>query len=510
VTLGVKKTLDPGRVLDDAIAALNGPGADLPFDDVDAALNVAPYDPRLWHVKGLMHREREQRELAIPALKRAAELAAAEPLIAHGYARTLLEAGLPCVDAFARAMKLAPNNPDVVKGMVSALLAERRVADAIAGMELALQRSPHWVEGQVLLAGLRWAEGERDTFTRSFDRALAENPHSLDLWREQINALMHAEQWDEALARIQVGRATIGDNVVFGATEAIIHAELGHTKIADALFAPFVGVEAGPLQVRRVRHLLRSDRPEQANELIETWLYRPEGFMFWPYASVGWRMVGNDRWQWLEGDESFIGVYDIADRLPPLDRLAETLRQLHTLSGQPLEQSLRGGTQTDGNLFQRIDPILVQLREAIRTTVAEHVARFPPADQRHPLLGPKRDEIGFQGAWSVRLRSGGYHANHVHPAGWISSALYIALPSDTGVDEAGILTLGEATAPSFPINLPPFRTVEPKPGRLVLFPSYAWHGTRSFPEGERMTVAFDVARVHDSADKNLAGDGKLH
>src|SRR5438445_13853280 len=109
------------------------------------------------------------RELAITALKRASVLEPNDPLIVHGYARTLLEGGLPSVDAFARAMKLTPNDPDVVKGMVSALVAERRVADAMTGMELALQRSPHWVEGHVLLSGLRWAEGERDSFTRSFD-----------------------------------------------------------------------------------------------------------------------------------------------------------------------------------------------------------------------------------------------------------------------------------------------------------------------------------------------------
>jgi hypothetical protein len=45
------------------------------------------------------------------------------------------------------------------------------------------------------------------------------------------------------------------------------------------------------------------------------------------------------------------------------------------------------------------------------------------------------------------------------------------------------------------VDLPPFRTIEPKPGRLALFPSYMWHGTRPFAEGERMTVAFDVSRL---------------
>ena len=80
----------------------------------------------------------------------------------------------------------------------------------------------------------------------------------------------------------------------------------------------------------------------------------------------------------------------------------------------------------------------------------------------------------------------------MHPEGWISSALYIVLPPEVGEGEAGVLTLGEAKGPSFPVDLPPFRIVEPKPGRLALFPSYMWHGTRPFGEGERITIAFDV------------------
>jgi len=61
-----------------------------------------------------------------------------------------------------------------------------------------------------------------------------------------------------------------------------------------------------------------------------------------------------------------------------------------------------------------------------------------------------------------------------------------------GEAEAGFLTLGEPQA-ELKLDLPPTRLVEPKPGRLVLFPSWMWHGTRPFGAGERMTVAFDVA-----------------
>jgi hypothetical protein len=73
--------------------------------------------------------------------------------------------------------------------------------------------------------------------------------------------------------------------------------------------------------------------------------------------------------------------------------------------------------------------------------------------------------------------------------------LYIVLPPDLGDKEAGYLALGDPNAPSFKIDLPALRTIEPKPGRLVLFPSYMWHGTLPFGEGERMSVAFDVARL---------------
>ena len=62
-----------------------------------------------------------------------------------------------------------------------------------------------------------------------------------------------------------------------------------------------------------------------------------------------------------------------------------------------------------------------------------------------------------------------------------------------GEGEQGWLKLGEPQA-ELGLGLAPFRTVEPKAGRLVLFPSTMWHGTIPFAAGERMTVAFDVAR----------------
>jgi hypothetical protein len=331
-------------------------------------------DYRLWHIHGLILRQLERREDALPSLRRAVELNPNAVNPAEALAQTLYEAGLPSIDAYGRALQLAPGNPEIVTGLAMAFVGAGEVHTAIVGLEKIVARSPLWTEGHTLLSQLRWMEGERTGFTRSFEEARKEVPQSAELWRDQIMALIHAEQWDEGLRVIADGRAAVGDLPLFDVNEAVVQSEGGHPELAENLFAALDETDDAPLQIRRIRHYLRSGRPDKAAEIIEPWLGRPEAFLFWPYASIAWRQTDPARWQWLEGHDSFVGIYDIADRLPPLDELAEVLRGLHKLSGQPLEQSLRGGTQTDGDIFMRIDPTLVGLREAIRATVAEHVA----------------------------------------------------------------------------------------------------------------------------------------
>ena len=104
--------------------------------------------------------------------------------------------------------------------------------------------------------------------------------------------------------------------------------------------------------------------------------------------------------------------------------------------------------------------------------------------------------MAFGPSWSVRLAGGGYHAAHFHPGGILSSACYISLPSDmAGSDgKAGWLEIGRPP-PELGLDLPPLASFEPVPGRLALFPSFLFHGTRPFTGGERLTVAFDLVPV---------------
>ena len=459
-----------------------------------AAAEANPRHARLWQVLGLVHRALDQLGPAVAALERASALAPNEPLIAHGRARTTYEAGLPAVRLFERAIALAPADLTLRLGLVAALVSEGRWRDAAAGLESGLSAEPGWIAGHAALARLLWEMGEGVRFMESILRALAAQPANLELWREAISLPMLAGRLGEALEIIARGKKVHGDDPLFIANEAACRAELGKTAAADRLFARVEGLNDATVMVRLVRHLLRSGRPDEAGKRLEPWLSTPTAFMFWPYASLAWRLTGDPRWAWLEGDERLVGIYDLSTALPSLDALADRLRTLHRSIGQPLEQSVRGGTQTDGILLVRAEPEIVALRAAIVEAVRTHVAQLPPADAAHPQLGPPRAPIRFSGSWSVRLTGGGHHANHIHPAGWFSSALYIALPDrdERGPEPAGWLILGEPQA-ELMLDLPSVRLVEPKPGRLVLFPSTMWHGTRPFGAGERLTVAFDVA-----------------
>jgi len=383
----------------------------------------------------------------------------------------------------------------VLLGIANARHAAGDLAGAIAHLDALLAHHPGWLPGHHLAAHLRWLSGDRGDFTVSIERALSTAPREQALWHALILLLLQAQAHERVLDAVRRGRLSIGPQLLFDANEAAAAAELGDSVTADRLFAAVGEIDDIVFAVRHVRHLLRSGRIEQAAALAERWTGRADSNLMWPYIGLAWRMLGDPRWQWLEGDERLVGIADIGGALPSLADLADCLRALHGDSHDQLDQSVRGGTQTRGVLFARAEPEIRALRAAIVDAVHTHIAQLPPPDPDHPLLGvPRPCAIRFGGSWSVRLGAQGHHAYHIHPAGWLSSAFYAALPPAVarGPAPAGWLALGAPEA-ALGLDLPPVRLIEPKPGRLVLFPSTMWHGTLPFERGERLTAAFDVA-----------------
>lgn len=174
--------------------------------------------------------------------------------------------------------------------------------------------------------------------------------------------------------------------------------------------------------------------------------------------------------------------------------LVDALTKLHVSKEQPIDQTLMNGTQTRGHLFSTDNPVIKELVERVKKSIAEYIEQIQPLE--HPWLNlPDKQKFKFSGSWSVRLKNGGYHSNHFHPMGKLSSVLYIVLPKAISVTtkREGFLKFGEPNL-SGQHQFSTQRYVKPEAGKLVLFPSYYWHGTEPFTDDEyRLTVAFDVA-----------------
>ncbi len=472
-------------------------------DDPEAAVVVLedavrryPAEAILWQCLGLAHRAMLDSGPAMSALHKAALLRPQDGKIIQALAHVTLEAGLPAIALFDQARALMPQDGSVLIGRSAAQLAEGEAKAAVADLEAVCRVSPLWLEGHGALADLKWLMGQQEEFVSSYREALASDPQSLPLWLHLLDRYQRVERFDWASQALGAARDALGEREELEPFAAICASEQGNNSKADALFARLLTQQRYlrniDLLVRAVRHLVRTNRPAQAVTLAENGLESPEAGKLWPYVAIAWRMLDDPQWHWLEGDERLVTRIQLY-KPHELAAIAPVLRSLHLMLHEPAGQSVRSGSQTDGPLFARIEPEIRDLRQRIEKALRTHVADLGEPDPRHPVLQHRPKNIRFAGSWSVRLQGAGHHSNHVHPQGWLSSALYLAVPAaeESGPPPAGHLQLGVPPA-ELGIALEPIAAITPEPGWLTLFPSTMWHGTVPILGGERMTVAFDV------------------
>lgn len=471
----------------DANAARRG---DLALALLEPLAAKVPNVAKVWQLIGLAARDEQRMELAAAAFSRAAILAPQDPRIALGKAQVAFESGKPSADQFAAVRRIAPQDGELALSTAAALVQEGRSGDAIALVTDLLRQNPGWLRGHEWLASNRWMSGDPD-YAGELEAALARFPADPALHLALYRAVSQVEDWQRALTVLSTARQRLGDRIEFDAAEAHVATESGADDRAEDLFARLRSLDDPGVALAEIRHSLRTGRIERAEKRAAGLLSGPAARAAWPYMGTIWRLLGDARAAWLDGEPCFARHFDLPVTTDELAELAELLRGLHLTTNSPPEQSLRGGTQTQGHLFLRTEPALLAIRSHIIDAVRAYIDDMPPYSEGHPLLGTPRGAVHFEGAWSVRLGAQGFHVVHTHPVGWISSALYVALPDSLGAAPAGWLELG-APPPDLRLDLPPYQRIEPKPGRLALFPSTMWHGTVPFADGERLTIAFDI------------------
>lgn len=420
------------------------------------------------------------------------------------------------LQTYDRAPRSLPT-PELHDASAGALLDAGRQEDALALARRITHDYPAYAAGWTTLANLAWEYAEpavADQDLAHFAEAVAAQPGNLPLRLAFVNFLLSTRQGERALAETQALRA-LDPHPMLALPEAQALALLGRDRDAEALHVT-LRAQGGSHSPRALnahaRHALRMHRPEQVVELaLATTRLEPRNQEAWSYLGIAWRLLDDPREHWLCDYERLVGLVEVEppagfnDSSEFLTALRAVLDVTHRAKREPMQQSLRGGSQTPGRLFGRDAPVLAQAKDALIHAVEAWIATLP-GDSTHPFLARKQPRVRIGGSWSVKLWSEGRHANHIHSEGWMSSAFYVSLPPSMAHGDAtelpgallpdallpGAIQFGQPPAEVVD-GLPPRRIVQPREGRLALFPSYMWHGTIPFQDASpRVTIAFDM------------------
>lgn len=419
-------------------------------------------------------------------------------LALHKLGRT--EEALAILRALAEKMGATP---ELILSWASVLLDEHRLDEAEELLMRGAAASPSNVKLQSDLARLRWMRGwDSARFAADMERAVALYPDH-EVMRSACSELLYrAGRSPDAEAMVREGLQRSPDSLGLWGMLGFLQDERDASQEAvvslERAYALAKDLETLKLLVHAY---LRTNQPDRALEHIRFALKLTPNDQVWlAYLATAQRMRGDPEFNRLYDLNTCVRVIDLAPPPGYADivqfnaALGERLDAQHVLSQHPLNQTLRDGTQTARDLTEVGDPVIDQFIAMAQQAVREFSASLP-SDPTHPFHGRRAGDIKFNGCWSVKLRPGGKHVNHVHTKGWISSAYYVRLPQHDPSDaqHAGWFKLGE---PRIPIpGCSALGHVEPKIGRLVLFPSYMWHGTEPFAKGDRLTIAFDAVPV---------------
>jgi tetratricopeptide (TPR) repeat protein len=405
------------------------------------------------------------------------------------------------LEALDNAQVLQPALAGLARHRAETLQNLNRFDEALAILEKELIRTPADAGLHLDYNALLYQLNRSADFLKSFERA----PESRELLLGKAFLLARQMKHEEAYA-IYAGLTARDPNdrlAAIGAAQAMTG--MGCHEQSLALFDEVLtrhGHEPKLLSIAAQTALLTGD-PQKAAWLCEQGLAsEPHNASCLAMLSIASRMTQDGRDEAINAYDSLVRIFDLdpPPGFPDMEsfnaELNASLDRLHPKSGELIDQSLRGGTQTPGHLFQTGLPLVDKLRQRIDDAVARYIAELGH-DPAHPLMSRRGKSFRYAGSWSSRLHDSGFHVNHVHPDGWISSCYYVALPKaiEDATATQGWIKFGE---PAIDVALknPIRRTIQPAPGRLVLFPSYTWHGTVPFRDrAARTTIAFDVAPV---------------
>jgi len=470
----------------------------------EKALALQPGSARGCNLKGRALLAQDQPEAAREAFEAAVAIQVDDAEAHHNLGMTYRELArlAEAVASLGRARDLRPEAPETHYVLGHALFDAGDREGAIASYREAVRLRPNYIEAHKTLNNVLWQLSCNEEYLKSFGAAIEQVPTSPDLYVELSSRLLLRGDSGEAAEVMRTAiRRCGGNDARLWYALARAEASLGHAETAAEGFDRAIRLAPGNADIRAdfARLLIIARAYDEAlRQVEEAEKLTPDDQQILCYKWLCWRLMGDERAAWLYDYEHL--VRDFMIPVPPgyadigefNAALVKALAPLHLTETHPSDQTLKGGTQTQGPLFaHRKVPEIMDVRRSLEQSIVQYLGELPD-DPAHPLISRQRQGFRFSGSWSVKLKSQGYHVNHVHPAGWISSCYYVSLPDAVERDHEGWIKFGE-TNMRLGDKEEIGKMIKPREGLLALFPSYMYHGTVPFESDEpRVTIAFDV------------------
>lgn len=249
--------------------------------------------------------------------------------------------------------------------------------------------------------------------------------------------------------------------------------------------------------VHYVNCLLANGYPQDALPIVEQAVARfPLDQHLLALQATCWRLLQDKRYEKCYDYSQFVKQLPLGvpkgwrDLDAYMDALEKELDEEHQFKAHPFYLSLRHGSQI-ASITSSKRRAMRAYSEAVKKPVQTYLSQL--SDEDSHIQNRNTGDASLFSAWSVKLYGNGFHVNHVHQQGWLSSACHVRLAKMTGnqAESAGWFKLGEP-GPVCKPDLQADKFLQPKRGHIVIFPSYMWHGTVPISgETDRLTVAAD-------------------
>jgi uncharacterized protein (TIGR02466 family) len=409
---------------------------------------------------------------------------------------------------YQKAIKMKPNFFEAYGNLGTVLQKQGNLEEAIASYQKGLNINPQDARGYFNLGTALRDKGDLAEAVNSYKKAIALFPNYTDAHNNLGETLRDQGNMDEAVKSYQAALALNPDhaNANYNLAEFLYLA-----KKYDEAIPHFERSKLDDWQARSMYCLYKARRFDEFKSKLDT-IARTERHIAPFIATLSTHYSINfgeeNPYNFCKNALDFVYQKSIPELASPDSQLRKDL--LLDIENANIAERIQGmlhnGKQSAGNLFKRPESSFRTLAELIKKEFINYKKKF--ADANCELILSFPNNLEFTSSWYVKMRQGGHLSPHIHEIGWISGAVYLAMPtpqlnSNEGAFEYG--THGDDYPISPPLTLAEFPTanVLPKVGDIVLFPSSLFHRTIPFnANDERICIAFDLKPATNISQRN--------